>query len=212
MTSNRRWRASCDSTLAWCWWNACSHLWKFTTWRFICRGLTVPGLCGLSREIGKVLEHAHTSPAFWWEDSLSDKAGCMTSAELFGEDGSASWSTYISSKNGKRGWECLWCPQLAYILFSLTVLIEVWRKTGLARPYLDLTFRGFSISGSSADLSKPQTAAWLRTRGVELSPKEPSEAFPQTKIHKTGVSSQWIPYACLCKAETLPTLRDTKKS
>ena len=39
--SNRRPRASCNLIHAWCWWNACLHLWKFATWRsFVCRGLT----------------------------------------------------------------------------------------------------------------------------------------------------------------------------
>ena len=39
--SNRRWGVSCNVTHAWCWWNTRSHLWKFTTWRFTCRGLSV---------------------------------------------------------------------------------------------------------------------------------------------------------------------------
>ena len=36
----RRQRASCNFTLSWFWWNTCSHLWKFATWRLIRRGLT----------------------------------------------------------------------------------------------------------------------------------------------------------------------------
>ena len=28
--SNRRWRANCNFTHIWCWWNKCSHLWKFS--------------------------------------------------------------------------------------------------------------------------------------------------------------------------------------
>ena len=39
--SNRKWKTSCNFTHTWRWWNAQSHLWKFTTWRFVCRGLTV---------------------------------------------------------------------------------------------------------------------------------------------------------------------------
>ena len=44
MVSNRGWRASCSFTQAQRWWKAFSHLWKLATWRFICRGLTVPKL------------------------------------------------------------------------------------------------------------------------------------------------------------------------
>ena len=40
-TSNRRWRAGCRLTRAWCWWHMPSCLWKFPTWRFLCRGLPV---------------------------------------------------------------------------------------------------------------------------------------------------------------------------
>ena len=36
----RRQRARCNFTHSWFWWNMCLHLWKFATWRLICRGLT----------------------------------------------------------------------------------------------------------------------------------------------------------------------------
>ena len=44
---NRRWRASHSFTHAWRWWNAHLHLWKLTTWRFVCRRLncTAVTLC-----------------------------------------------------------------------------------------------------------------------------------------------------------------------
>ena len=38
-TWERRQRASCNFAHSWCWWNACSPLWKFTPWRFLSRGL-----------------------------------------------------------------------------------------------------------------------------------------------------------------------------
>ena len=41
IVSNRRWRASCSFTHTWYYWNEHLYLWKFATWRFICRGLTV---------------------------------------------------------------------------------------------------------------------------------------------------------------------------
>ena len=39
--SNRRRRSSCSFTLAWSWWNACLHLWKFATWKFVCTVLAI---------------------------------------------------------------------------------------------------------------------------------------------------------------------------
>ena len=34
-------RTSCNFPQTWHWWNVCSDLWQFATWRFVCRGLTV---------------------------------------------------------------------------------------------------------------------------------------------------------------------------
>lgn len=41
MLSNRRRKASFSVSHSWLCWNTSLHLWKFKTWMFICRGLTV---------------------------------------------------------------------------------------------------------------------------------------------------------------------------
>ena len=62
VVSNSRCRASCSFTHTWCYWNEHLHLWKFATWRFICRGLTVftvgdPHISNITRHENFVCRH-----------------------------------------------------------------------------------------------------------------------------------------------------------
>ena len=41
----QQWEMEGNFTHAWHRWNACSHLWKFTTWRFTCRRFTIRVQC-----------------------------------------------------------------------------------------------------------------------------------------------------------------------
>ena len=65
---NRRRRASCSFTHTWRWWNACSHLWKFASWKFICRALAVARCppSAKSQESASVNDGGILCPQLWW--------------------------------------------------------------------------------------------------------------------------------------------------
>ena len=67
IVSNRKWRTSCSFTHAWPWWNSYSHLWNFTTWRSVCRRLSIIVLeYDISLQSSKapevILKHSEVSP------------------------------------------------------------------------------------------------------------------------------------------------------
>ena len=65
---SRRRRASCSFTHTWRWWNACSHLWKCASWKFICGALTVARCppSARSRESASVNDGGILCPQLWW--------------------------------------------------------------------------------------------------------------------------------------------------
>ena len=64
-------RTSCNFPHTWHWCNVCSHLWKFATWRFVCRGLTVRDMRIIGRWLDQFIFFLMSSCPSLHEKSIS---------------------------------------------------------------------------------------------------------------------------------------------
>ena len=79
--------------------NACSHLWKFATWRFVCRGLTVLEK-GKSKLQWGITSHESEWPSSKNLQTINDGEGVEKREPSCTVDGNVNWYSHYGEQYG----------------------------------------------------------------------------------------------------------------